>query len=82
MADLVVDASGGGAPALSLLRSIGCPPPEETTIGIDLSYATSIFAVPDSAARDWKGVMTFGDAPRDSGGGLMLPLEGRIAGGG
>ena len=75
-ADLVVDASGRGAPTLSLLRSIGCPLPEETTIGIDLSYATSIFPVSDDAARDWKGVMTFGDAPRDSRGGLMLPLEG------
>ena len=52
------------------------PLPEETTIGIDLSYATSVFAVSDGAARDWKGVMTFGDAPRDSRGGLMLPLEG------
>ena len=75
-ADLVVDASGRGAPTLSLLRSIGYPLPEETTIGIDLSYATSIFAVSDGAARDWKGVMTFGDAPQDSRGGLMLPLEG------
>jgi len=75
-ADLVVDASGRGAPTLSLLQSIGRPPPEETTIGIDLSYATSIFAVPDGAVRDWKGVMTFGEAPKDSCGGLMLPLEG------
>jgi 2-polyprenyl-6-methoxyphenol hydroxylase-like FAD-dependent oxidoreductase len=75
-ADLVVDASGRGAPTLALLRSIGRPLPEETTIGIDLSYATSIFAVPDGAARDWKGVMTFGEAPRDSHGGLLLPLEG------
>jgi 2-polyprenyl-6-methoxyphenol hydroxylase-like FAD-dependent oxidoreductase len=75
-ADLVVDASGRGAPTLSLLQSIGCTQPEETTIGIDLSYATAIFAVPDGAVRDWKGVMTFGEAPRNSSGGLMLPLEG------
>jgi hypothetical protein len=25
---------------------------------------------------DWKGVMTFGEAPRNSRGGLMLSLEG------
>ena len=75
-ADLVVDASGRGAPTLSLLQSIGRPLPEETTIGIDLSYATGIFAVPDDASHDWKGVMTFGEAPGDSRGGLMLPLEG------
>jgi 2-polyprenyl-6-methoxyphenol hydroxylase-like FAD-dependent oxidoreductase len=75
-ADLVVDASGRGALTLALLQSIGRPLPEETTIGIDLGYATCIFAVPDDASTDWKGVMTFGHAPRDSRGGLMLPLEG------
>lgn len=75
-ADLVVDASGRGAPTLALLRSIGRPLPEETTIGIDLSYATCIFAIPDEAPSDWKGVMSFGEASRDSHGGIMLPLEG------
>src|SRR5258705_7874795 len=75
-ADLVVDASGRGALTLALLQSIGRPPPEETTIGIDLGYATCIFAIPDDAPTDWKGVMTFGQAPQNSRGGLMLPLEG------
>ncbi len=37
---LVVDASGRGALTLALLQSIGRPLPEETTIGIDLGYAT------------------------------------------
>jgi 2-polyprenyl-6-methoxyphenol hydroxylase-like FAD-dependent oxidoreductase len=75
-ADLVVDASGRGALTLGLLQSIGRPLPEETTIGIDLGYATCVFAIPDGASTDWKGVMTFGEAPRNSRGGLMLPLEG------
>ena len=75
-ADLVVDASGRGALTLALLQSIGRPLPEETTIGINLGYATSIFAIPNDAPTDWKGVMTFGEAPRDSRGALMLPLEG------
>jgi 2-polyprenyl-6-methoxyphenol hydroxylase-like FAD-dependent oxidoreductase len=75
-ADLVVDASGRGALTLALLQSIGRPLPEETTIGIDLGYATCVFAIPDDASIDWKGVMTFGQAPQNSGGGLMLPLEG------
>jgi 2-polyprenyl-6-methoxyphenol hydroxylase-like FAD-dependent oxidoreductase len=74
-ADLVVDASGRGAPTLSLLQSIGQPLPEETTIGIDLGYATSIFFIPDDAPTDWKGVMTFGQAPRNSRGGVIFPLE-------
>jgi 2-polyprenyl-6-methoxyphenol hydroxylase-like FAD-dependent oxidoreductase len=75
-ADLVVDASGRGALTLALLQSVGRPLPEETTIGIDLGYATCVFAIPDDAPADWKGVMTFGQAPDDSRGGLMLPLEG------
>jgi 2-polyprenyl-6-methoxyphenol hydroxylase-like FAD-dependent oxidoreductase len=75
-ADLVVDASGRGTLTLDLLRSLGRPLPEETTIGIDLGYATSIFSIPDDASTDWKGIMTFGQAPRNSRGGLMLPLEG------
>jgi len=75
-ADLVVDASGRGALTLALLQSIGRSLPEETTIGIDLGYASCVFAIPDGASTDWKGVMTFGQAPQNSRGGLMLPLEG------
>jgi 2-polyprenyl-6-methoxyphenol hydroxylase-like FAD-dependent oxidoreductase len=75
-ADLVVDASGRGALTLALLQSIGRPLPEETTIGIDLGYATCVFAIPDDAPTEWKGIMTFGQAPHNSRGGLMLPLEG------
>jgi len=74
--DLVVDASGRGVPTLGLLRSISLPLPEETTVGIDLGYGTCIFSIPDDASTDWKGIMTFGQAPHDSRGGLMLPIEG------
>jgi 2-polyprenyl-6-methoxyphenol hydroxylase-like FAD-dependent oxidoreductase len=74
-ADLIIDASGRGALTLALLQSIGRPLPEETTIGIDVGYATCVFAIPDDAPTDWKGVMTFGDL-NNSRGGLMLPLEG------
>jgi 2-polyprenyl-6-methoxyphenol hydroxylase-like FAD-dependent oxidoreductase len=75
-ADLVVDASGRGAPTLALLQSIGRALPEETTIGIDLSYSTCVFAIPDDAPIEWKGVLTFAQAPHNRRGGIMLPLEG------
>jgi 2-polyprenyl-6-methoxyphenol hydroxylase-like FAD-dependent oxidoreductase len=75
-ADLVVDASGRGAPTLALLQSIGRPLPEETTIGIDLSYSTCVFAISDDAPTEWKGVLTFAQAPHNRRGGIMLPLEG------
>jgi hypothetical protein len=65
VADLVVDASGRGAPTLALLQSIDRPLPEETTIGIDLSYSTCVFAIPDDAPTEWKGVITFAQAPHN-----------------
>ena len=50
--DLVVDASGGGNLTRSLLESIGQPMPEETAIGVDIGYATAVFAIPDDAPSD------------------------------
>lgn len=76
-ADLVVDASGRGTLTLELLASLGRPGPEQTTIGVDLQYATSVFSIPDDAPTDWKGVFCFPPAPRSSRGALLLPLEGR-----
>src|SRR5262249_25770325 len=75
-ADLVIDASGRGALTLDTLRALGRPAPEETTIGVDLMYASAIFAIPDDAPTDWKGVFTFPGSARASRGSLMLPLEG------
>lgn len=76
-ADLVIDASGRGTPTIGLLKSIGRPPPKETTIGVDLGYATCLFAIPDDAPTDWKGVMTFGGRPpHGNRAGLIYPLEG------
>jgi 2-polyprenyl-6-methoxyphenol hydroxylase-like FAD-dependent oxidoreductase len=76
-ADLVVEASGRGDLTLGLLDSLGLPHPEETTIGVDLAYASAIFRIPDDAPGDWKGVFTFANpATRSSRGSLLLPLEG------
>ena len=43
-AELVVDASGRGSLTRSLLESIGQPLPDETVIGVDIGYATAVFA--------------------------------------
>jgi len=45
-ADLVVDASGRGNLTLSLLEAVGQPPLHETVIGVDIGYASAIFATP------------------------------------
>jgi 2-polyprenyl-6-methoxyphenol hydroxylase-like FAD-dependent oxidoreductase len=74
--DLVVDASGRGALTIGLLKTIGAPLPEESAIGVDLGYGTCVFDIPNDAPSDWKGVMTLDQAPQNSRGGLLLPLEG------
>jgi 2-polyprenyl-6-methoxyphenol hydroxylase-like FAD-dependent oxidoreductase len=75
-ADLVVDASGHGAPTLALLRTTGLPLPEETVIGIDQGYATGVFHIPGDAPADWKAVLTFGGlSPTSARGALLWPIE-------
>ena len=73
-ADLIVDASGRGTLTLRLLDAIRRQPPAETTIGVDLTYATAVFEIPAGAPSEWKGVFTIPGG--DGRGGLMLPLEG------
>ena len=74
-AELVVDASGRGTLTLDLLERIGRGLPEETTIGVDVNYASAVFAIPDDAPPGWKGVFTLSGP--EGRGALMLPLEGR-----
>ena len=74
--DLAIDASGRGALTLDLLKTIDRSPPEETVIGIDIAYATAIFAIPEETPADFKGAYLFPDAPQTSRGALLLPIEG------
>jgi 2-polyprenyl-6-methoxyphenol hydroxylase-like FAD-dependent oxidoreductase len=74
-ADLTVDATGRGAPTFDLLKATGRPLPAETTIGVDVAYSTAVFAIPEDAPRDWKGVFCFPQPP-SSRGSLLMPMEG------
>jgi len=62
-ADLVVDASGRGAPTLTLLAALGWDRPQMTEIGVDISYATVVVEIPRTATTDWKAVLTLPDPP-------------------
>src|SRR5260221_7576724 len=73
-AELVVDASGRGSITLALLESIGFAPPA-TTIGVDIGYAGAVFAMPEDAPSDWKGVLLHPSAPADVRGCFMMPVE-------
>jgi 2-polyprenyl-6-methoxyphenol hydroxylase-like FAD-dependent oxidoreductase len=73
--DLVVEASGRGNLTLDLLDRAGRARPEESVVGVDLSYATAVFTIPEDAP-EWKGVMTL-NSPAEGGlAGILLPLEG------
>ena len=75
-ADLVVDASGRGSLTCDLLAAIGLPQPAATVIGVDIGYATAVFAIPGRVPADWKAVLTMPQQPESSRGALLLPLEG------
>jgi 2-polyprenyl-6-methoxyphenol hydroxylase-like FAD-dependent oxidoreductase len=75
-ADLVIDASGRGAITLDLLRATGRPLPEETAIGINMQYATAIFAIPDNAPSSYKGVIHLPSAPKSGRAAMLFPIEG------
>lgn len=76
-ADLVIDASGRGALTLELLRSVGRPVPEETSIGMDIGYSTATFEIPDDLERDWECVATLPHAPQTSRGAFLFLREGQ-----
>ena len=75
-ADFVIDASGHGGLSVAFLKSMDYPVPEETLIGVDISYATAIIDTPTDAPPHWKTAMTFPDPPRNRRAALILPIEG------
>lgn len=75
-ADLIVDASGRGAPTLKLLDAIGRARPETSSIGMNIDYSTAIFAKPKNAPSDWLLLATIATAPQERRGGIIMPIEG------
>jgi 2-polyprenyl-6-methoxyphenol hydroxylase-like FAD-dependent oxidoreductase len=74
-ADLVVDASGRGAPTLTLLDALGWDRPQMTEIGVDISYNTAVVAIPPTAMPDWKLVLTLPDPPHVALHSVLVPTE-------
>ena len=74
-ADLVVDASGRGALTLAALDAMGRARPRETTVGVDIGYATAAFEIPEPRP-DWHAVLMFPSAPSDRRSGFLLAVEG------
>lgn len=74
-AGLVVDASRHGALTLSFLESAGHSLPEETTIGVDIRYATALFSLSPGALGDFKTIITFPKAPENVHYGYLVPVQ-------
>lgn len=75
-ADLVVDAAGRGALTSTLFDALGWERPAETEVGVDLSYATVVVAIPPNAPSDWKLVLTQPDPPFLALHAVLVPIEG------
>lgn len=77
-ADLVIDASGRhGKLTGALLDAIGYARPPETEVGIEVTYTTAVFGIPEGAALDFKFALYVPEPPHDPRGALLLPIEGR-----
>jgi len=74
-ADLVVDASGRGAPTLSLLDALCWDRPQMTEIGVDITYATAVVEIPPHATSEWKAVLTLPDPPYVALHAIIVPTE-------
>lgn len=74
-ADFVVDASGRGAPTVNLLDVLGWEKPQETVVGVDISYATAVLR-PGRTDFDWKNLVTLPDPATSSLAGLVIAIEG------
>jgi hypothetical protein len=73
----VVDASGSGELTLTALDEMGYARPGETTIGVNLRYATALFEIPADAAPDWKLLATHPSLPPEPFfGGMICTIEG------
>jgi 2-polyprenyl-6-methoxyphenol hydroxylase-like FAD-dependent oxidoreductase len=74
-ADLVVDASGRGAPTLTLLDCLGWDRPQTTEVGVDISYSTVVVPIPRDTSFDWKLVLTKPDPPRLALHSVLVPTQ-------
>jgi len=70
-----VDASGRGSRAPQWLNSLGYGNVQETSVKIDIGYATRIYRCPAHLPVGWKGLFIYGRPPDDKRGGVILPIQ-------
>jgi 2-polyprenyl-6-methoxyphenol hydroxylase-like FAD-dependent oxidoreductase len=75
-ADLIVDASGRGSRAPQWLKSLGYGNVQETSVKIDIGYATRLYRCPAYLPAGWKVLLIYGRPPDDKRGGVIFPIQG------
>ena len=75
-AELVVDASGRGSALPEWLEVADRHRPRESTVDAFLGYASRTYAIPDDFRADWKSTYIQAAPPRETRGGIMMPIEG------
>jgi 2-polyprenyl-6-methoxyphenol hydroxylase-like FAD-dependent oxidoreductase len=75
-ADLVVDTSGRGSRAPHWLNSLGYGNVQETSVKIEVGYATRIYRCPAHLPANWKALFIYGSPPGDKRGGVIMPIQG------
>jgi 2-polyprenyl-6-methoxyphenol hydroxylase-like FAD-dependent oxidoreductase len=75
-ADFVVDAGGRGSHTPRWLTECGFQAPEETTIGVDIAYASTKFRVPADYHEPERVLVFVGPPPEFPNGAIMEVIEG------
>ena len=76
LADLVVDAGGRGSQTPVWLESIGYERPAETTVEVNIGYASRIYEPSHDPSRDWQIMALYGTPPTNKRTGYIFPIEG------
>ena len=75
-ADLVVDATGRGSQTPRWLEALGFDRPPESTVKVDVCYATRFFRRPPDGTVPWKALLVYGEAPASRRLGVVASVEG------
>ena len=75
-ATLVVDASGRGSQTPRWLESLGYQRPEETTVEVNIGYASRNYEPAPDESRDWQIMALYGTPPEGTRAGYIFPIEG------
>jgi 2-polyprenyl-6-methoxyphenol hydroxylase-like FAD-dependent oxidoreductase len=75
-ADLVVDAGGRGSKVLGWLEQLGYAKPSESSVRVQVGYASRIYRMPEPGHFDWRGLYVIGAPPESRRLGALFPIEG------